>query len=262
MDTPFVKYYKSNHAKLTFGRLLEIQSFVSSGSLTNLTTAEPYCLETGDKVIVFASEEANGGKHAIADGQAYTITKNSAVQFSIALDTSNCAITEGLCIVPQDLSLYSFSGKILPADPSIVGKTLLSADQESQYAEVIGDRVEDFDGLSAGRYLFAEGIADGALIESVSKDISGGDDDCCFVPQNLTKTILLDRPLNAGATKKWRTRQRRDGRSPSIYISVDLTTSTISLSLFGDKGSYSFEVNRSTISGSDEQTILIGEWET
>jgi hypothetical protein len=257
MDVPFVKYNKTNHAKLTFGRTLAIQSFVSSAAITTLSTIDPHCLSTNDKIILFASENGNGGKHAITDGQVYTITKIGSTQFSIPLDTSNCAITEGVCVIPEDLSLYSFTAAIIDLSSGIVGRTILRATQSSQYIEIEGTRPDDFDGLVPGRFLFAEGITTQALIKGVSKDIE--DKECCVIPASLKKTVFLDRIPNAGETSKWRTESTFQS-SASIGSTVDIATSTVTLSISGNKGNYGFEVYQSLASSTEFSTVLSGEW--
>jgi hypothetical protein len=262
MQIPFVQYYRTNHAKLTFGRLIEIQSFVSAGAATNLATTNPHCLSTGDKVILFASETGNGGKHAIADGQAYNITKTSPTAFSVPLDTSNCAITEGICIVPTDLTLLSFTASVLDSSLSITGRTQLSAIASSYYIDIEGDTLEDFEGLEVGRLLFAEGIVSNAFIKSISKDPSPEDGRCDDAPffsnKKLKRTVFIDRPPSAGQTTRWRT---EGGSQPvAIATSTDLNTSTVTLSIYGSKGTYPFEVSQIIAATGEASTVLTGSW--
>jgi hypothetical protein len=262
MQVPFVQYQRTNHAKLTFGRQIAIQAFTSAGVATNLATIDPHCLSTGDKVILFASESGNGGKHTIADGQAYNITKISPTAFSVPLDTSNCAITEGICVVPTDLTLISFTASVLTSSLSITGRTQLSAIASSYYIDIEGDTLEDFEGLEVGRFLFAEGVVSGALIRSISKDPLPEDGRCDDAPffsnKKLKRTVFLDRPSSAGNTTRWRT---EGGSQPAqIATSTDLNTSTVTLSIYGSKGTYSFDVNQIIAATGEAITVLTGSW--
>jgi hypothetical protein len=266
MEIPSVSYYKTNHAKLTFGRPLKIQSFVSAGTATNLATVDSHCLLTGDKIILFASDSGNESKHAIADGQAYNITKISPTAFSVPLDTSNCAITEGVCVVPEDLSLFSFnavaSAVASTENSTIVGRTTLSATASSYYIEVEGETIEDFDGLEASRFLFAEGIISNALIKSVSKNPLP-ENGCCddapfFSNKKLKKSLLIDKLPVTGQTMRWRTE-----KSPpiaQIVTAIDIGTSTVMLSIYGEKGKYYFEVIQNVISTQESSVVVTGEW--
>jgi hypothetical protein len=255
-----VLFSKRTKAQITIGRSVEVKTFSSSGAITILETLNPHCLLTGNKIILFASEENNGGAHAIADGQAYLITKTSATQFSINLDTSNCSISEGIYVVPEDLSLYWFSATVKPSTPTpiFVGTSLLTADGKSQYLKITTSQEDDLSGLVPGRVLYADGIVEGTKILAISNQQETTNS--CFVKTEEMRSIFIDRLPIRGETKNWRT-QEATSQLPSISVATDLATSTLTLSIAGNPGKYSFDLYQKIIGTEEGEQILSGEWE-
>lgn len=255
-----VVFSKRTKGQITIGRSVEVQSFASSGATTTIATVDPHCLLTGNKIILFAAEENNSGYHAIADGQAYLITRISANQFSIILDTSNCSISEGIYVVPDDLSLYWFSALVRPSTPApiFIGTSLLTSDGKSQYLKIVTEQEDDISGLIVGRVLYADGIIDGTKILAISN--LQEKTDSCFTKSQETRSVFIDRLPASGETTNWRT-QEELSQIPSIFVSADLNTSTLTLSISGVPGIYSFDLYQKVIGTEEGEHIISGEWE-